>query len=247
MNIEVTIRGKRLCASKPDDIVVLTKDNYEHHIVTRLPELLARGGGFIDVGAHFGYYTLVVKDIKADVPIFNFDPNPRNYECILNTVGWNGFGSVMTYCCGASDVVRTLDYGDTGSDWFDNGTVMDLNGRSKQPVMVIPIDLTPATDTPICCMKIDVEGHELHGLRGAERLIRTQRPAVVLEFCPQALAQHGTRPLDLVQWMLDRGYGVEVLEYQPGMGKKFDTAEACVAHIASWPSWMTDLLFVHKG
>lgn len=221
--------------------------NYEQHITKHLPRVLARGGGFVDVGAHYGFYMVMVRHFKNDVPVFNFEPSVQNWQCIVQTTGELGFRDVVNYCCGLSDVVKTLDYGAPGSEGNNNCAVDDLKGSSGKPVMVIPLDVTPVVDVPICCVKIDVEGHEYHVVRGMQRLLKAQQPWVIMEYCPQALAIHGSQPVDLIHHMLLLGYSVEVLEHTPGMGGTFTDAVKCADYIAAFPSWITDLIFVPKG
>ena len=241
----ISVFGKHLNAWTTDDDVLVVGDSYEKHITKHLPRVLERGGGFVDVGAHFGFYMLAVRSTKSDVPVFNFEPSANNWKCIMQTVGELGLRDVCSYCCGLSDVVKTLDYGFDGSaETNSNCSVADLQGTSGHPVMVMPLDVTPVVDVPICCVKIDVEGHEFHVIRGMQRLLKAQTPWVIMEYCPQALAAHGSRPVELLRHMTDLNYEIEVLERDAGMGGRFWDAQRCADYIAAFPSWITELLFV---
>ncbi|MCW8087317.1 FkbM family methyltransferase [Sabulicella glaciei] len=56
---------------------------------------------------------------------------------------------------------------------------------------------------PVGFMKIDVEGHEMAVLRGAEEIIRRDRPALLVE----AEAMHEpSQPFELFRHLFDRGY-----------------------------------------
>jgi FkbM family methyltransferase len=240
---EYIIRGKKVYTWTQDIASFSFGDAYEAHVTKHLPAIFNRPGGFIDVGANVGFYMAAVKSIRHDIPITNFEPNKRNFACLVKATGANAYESVLNYNCGASDVFKTLDYADAGSDWYHNGCLADLGGRSEQLVMAVPLDHTPAVDIVTACIKIDVEGHELHVLRGARRLIAHQRPYAIVEFCPQALAQHGTLPVDVLNFMFDHGYKATVLENQPGMGLVSTNAEEIVKYLAGFPNWICDILF----
>jgi hypothetical protein len=59
---------------------------------------------------------------------------------------------------------------------------------------------------PVDWLKIDVEGHELHVLRGAEKILRTYKPLVIIELQAgnQKMAGHTTA--EVVDFLGGCGY-----------------------------------------
>ena len=55
-------------------------------------------------------------------------------------------------------------------------------------------------------MKIDVEGYELHVLKGSERVLREDRPHIMLELHPEQIARLGGSVGGLVGHLADLGY-----------------------------------------
>jgi FkbM family methyltransferase len=55
-------------------------------------------------------------------------------------------------------------------------------------------------------IKLDVDGHELPILAGAEATLARWKPAVVFELAPYLLEERGESPSALPQWFLNRGY-----------------------------------------
>jgi hypothetical protein len=55
-------------------------------------------------------------------------------------------------------------------------------------------------------IKIDVEGAEFDVLRGAENLLRTMHPCVILELSDALQTAHGTTCRQIKQFMADCGY-----------------------------------------
>src|SRR6185369_6433734 len=55
-------------------------------------------------------------------------------------------------------------------------------------------------------MKVDVEGHELSALRGAEQTLRTQRPRVLFVFDATTYAAAGVAWRDIASFFAGLGY-----------------------------------------
>ena len=63
----------------------------------------------------------------------------------------------------------------------------------------------------IALMKIDVEGYELKVLKGGLELITVVHvPFIVVEFTPNGLIEHGSKPRDLIQLFVSNGYKISM-------------------------------------
>lgn len=61
-------------------------------------------------------------------------------------------------------------------------------------------------------VKMDVQGAELHALRGMRFLVESRKPlTIVSEFMPQALTEAGSAPEDLLSFLEDRGFRTYIL------------------------------------
>lgn len=59
---------------------------------------------------------------------------------------------------------------------------------------------------PVCdLIYLDIEGYELHALKGAVETIRRCRPVIVVEI-NRNIKYYGTSPEELRQWIVDQGY-----------------------------------------
>jgi hypothetical protein len=67
-------------------------------------------------------------------------------------------------------------------------------------VEVVTLDKAIPTTVDVGMLKVDVEGHEIHVLRGAEQLISRCRPKMVLE------ANTTDKVEELAVWLMERGY-----------------------------------------
>jgi hypothetical protein len=59
-------------------------------------------------------------------------------------------------------------------------------------------------------VKIDVEGAELHVLRGGEQVIEAYRPTLLIEIEARHTARYALRPADVLDWLALRGYTLHV-------------------------------------
>jgi len=105
-------------------------------------------------------------------------------------------------------------YGAVGSDMgtaeffvddkrLSNSGFQDLVDGQKTRVPMLCLDPMFDQDETIGFVKVDVEGNELDVLRGAEGILRRDRPLLMVEiykpFCPYPLEK-------VFQWIMDQGY-----------------------------------------
>lgn len=106
-----------------------------------------------------------------------------------------------------------------GSDWpmcshapmvGDHGFVHLTEGHDF-PTMTLS-DLQAVLDLRCDAITIDIEGSELRALKGATRILKSQRPLVWVSIHPAELGEyHGETREDVIQFMLRHGYLFEHL------------------------------------
>ena len=162
----------------------------EYHLARVLP----RNSVVFDVGANFGYYSLTLAH-AAHARVFAFEPNPRTFSRLKTHISLNGLESSITaVAAGLSDTPRSgyLDTvaGNSGADFLsDHGEAIELDTLDHycEVNKIARMDL----------IKIDVEGHETHVLKGAQRMLEACRPAVMIEFNVAALQRAGSSTAEL--------------------------------------------------
>lgn len=185
----------------------LRKRRWEHKVTTRyaigllaghepeaafLPTLCDRARTSIDVGANLGGYTLLLRRHSARV--IAYEPNP-DLAARLERV-FRLARSVEVRRCALSDATGTAMLrvpSDHGRSTIEAAN--DIGGREAALVSVETRRLDDEPLGEVGFIKIDVEGHELAVLRGAERLLRRCRPTLLIEaseeLVPGALASIG--------------------------------------------------------
>lgn len=169
---------------------------------------------FLDIGANFGYYSLLAAKLGGFSGIHAVEPHPQTYERLLWHIRANGFdGAITPHNVAASSAARkmrmpaagtmddscfdVLPVGENDSDGDGGGTLIfrELSGKSVAvkasetlPVAAAPLDSLFDFRGRSIAVKIDVEGHELEALKGAENLFAHNRVLAQVENWPEKTA-----------------------------------------------------------
>jgi FkbM family methyltransferase len=149
---------------------------YELHIQEVLTQRLRAGETFFDVGAHHGYFCLLAsKLVGTNGSVFAFEPLPQNAASIRSHLALNKISNVRLVECAISDRDGTATLCVDGSD----ATPSLSTHRMGRTITVDTMTLdTVAMNRVPSVVLIDVEGAECSVLRGARKLLGSDRPPV---------------------------------------------------------------------
>lgn len=157
----------------------------------------------LDIGAHVGTWSrLMALHFET---VLAFEPVAEHCELWhLNVTADNATLIQTAVGDRRGTVIMKSQSGHSGH------TVIDLEGGGDIPISRLD-DLI--ADQPIDFIKIDVEGFELYAVRGGERVIRSNKPVMIIEQKPNGLAEHyGNRQFDardlLVSWGAEEQFNV---------------------------------------
>lgn len=174
---------------------------YERHIRTLLERHIPSSRGFIDIGANVGIHSISAKSIRPDVPVVAVEASAFNVALLEKTVRENRIEGLAVLHYALSDAVGTKTiHGHKLNRWIKH---VDRETTEGEPVLVYPLDMI--ISQPFDLVKLDVEGSELHVLRGAGGLM-SQKPKIIFEYSIPALEGAGVNPRDLLDFLLERGY-----------------------------------------
>lgn len=164
-----------------------------------LDELVANGSVVVDVGAWWGPWTYWLSRRAAEV--WSFEPNPDLAAFLTGVVSPN----VRVENIALSDHSGTEAL--FAPEAVGRDALATLSNRNKEAgARRFEVQLRTLDDyrlKAVHFIKIDVEGHELEVLNGAEGTIRHCAPTLLIEI-DQAFHE---RPIKRVfDWLLDRGY-----------------------------------------
>ena len=140
---------------------------------------------FIDVGANIGNHSLYFSKISKKV--FSYEPNPNTYELLkFNT---RNIPNINIFNIGISNKNEKKFLNESNFNIGDSSIVSlrEKQNFKKDGITVHEInsfkldDLKDFSNEEISMIKIDVEGHELEVMVGAENLIKKNKPLLIFE------------------------------------------------------------------
>ncbi|ACL59180.1 FkbM family methyltransferase [Methylobacterium nodulans] len=139
--------------------------------VTVRPEV---GDYVVDAGACFGDTAVDFAQTVGEAGrVHCFDPVEMHLRILNRNIARNGLSNVLVFPTGLSDHDQD---GSLAPDCIDPG----FAGTGAVPFRSLDGLMAEGTLPRVDFIKMDIEGHELSALRGAERMIRTFRPKLAI-------------------------------------------------------------------
>lgn len=141
-----------------------------------------------DVGAHFGYFTLLLAERVAHVHAF--EPAPANFRALVHTLQHNRVNNATAHpvAISARSGPAVLEVTPASSMYRLQGNARILkegpvHAVGTLRVQAVSLDnfVETAGITRVDLVKLDVEGEELRALLGMQTAVRRWQPAIVLE------------------------------------------------------------------
>ncbi len=161
-------------------------DVYEAATVALIRRLIARGGDVVSGGAFIGDFFPGVRDaLTDDAELHSFEPNPYTREATQYTIALNDLDRVNLHPCavGAETGQVALQV-ENAQGVAMAGTSRIVDGEAQGttvPVDVARLDDLIPEERRVSVIHLDVEGYEVPALKGAERILNTHAPCLVLE------------------------------------------------------------------
>jgi FkbM family methyltransferase len=194
---------------------------YEPQETLLLPRLLGTGETFVDVGAHWGYFSLLAaRRVGNDGRVVAIEADPRIFEILKRSLALNSWNGVDAVHVAASDQAGELllhGYREAEDNWGISSVVGAQNGSSfkvaARPLDAILDDLGVGT---VDLLKMDIEGAELLALRGAGRGLGTGRyQRILLELHPEHLRALGSSAAEVLRYLESFGYTSWAIDHSP--------------------------------
>ena len=180
-------------------------------------KVLRRGDVFIDVGAHWGYFTFLAATHPAgNVRVIAFEPDPTNASIVFRNIQRNGLAekvSLVAAACGdKSELTPLVSNSTMGHSIRGIGLKPPfLQGLAKF-VSVVTLDAAlthfPFAADARLIVKVDSEGFEPQVIAGARSLLASGRVALLVWECGNAFAEGAERDamLRMVKDLEDCGF-----------------------------------------
>ena len=217
---------------------------YELGVMRVLDFLLRPGDNFVDVGANIGMITLHARSlVGAEGRIDCFEPNPECVEALEAHLSINGMKNVFVHACALAESAGSLTLSLTSAH-SGTATLVDVGGAAiRSHVVPVQVGDEVLTESPRL-IKIDVEGFELHVLKGLKRTLTLHKPFLITEIVESQLQRAGTSMTEISDLLAGLGY-------QPlgiGSARKGRRHELMLRSLAgdSKSAGFHDVLWVHS-
>ena len=177
-----------------------------------LRKSLFPGAVVVDAGANIGVYSqFLSRCVGADGIVHSFEPSPDNFRRLHAATAHLANVRVNRAAVGDHTGQSKLYLSD---DLNVDHRVYAPDGNSRRaiPIEIVALDDYFKHGQTVNLIKLDVQGYELHALRGAQRVLH-ENPAIKLlfEFWPYGLKQAGAEWIDLLTSLEEHGFVVRQL------------------------------------
>jgi FkbM family methyltransferase len=194
-------------------------DSYEPVTTHVFERLIAPGDLVVDVGAHWGYFTLMAATLCGETGrVIAFEPHPANVSILTKNMQANRLGNVDVVPKAVSDreglakLFLSRDSSGNSLNSVPPGAELSLGQNDHLGVETVTLDgfLAPPCRKP-ALVKVDIEGGELAVLEGMRTLIReTADLVLIMEFNPFYFS--GARGEAFLKMLTDQGFELAIID-----------------------------------
>ena len=172
----------------------LLKGSFEPYTVQLFEQAIKPGMVVLDIGAYIGYYALLAsRRVGAHGKVYAFESDPRSYRFLLHNMKLNKCSrNVAAIAKAVSDQIGVRPFFLSPGD-LTRSSLWDEHAAERS----LDVDCTTVDEIvggqPIHVIKINIEGGELHALKGMERTLRSSDKVIMFVECnPSALSAAGS-------------------------------------------------------
>ncbi len=188
---------------------------FETKLVTKV---VRRGNVAVDVGAHIGYYTLLLSRLVGETgQVYAFEPDSSAFSILEKNVQVNGYRNIVLY--------RKAVAAEAGRALLDGWVLRNPEQAGKtsgnkacQEVEAVRLDdYLERIGERIDFLKLDIEGQEYNALQGARKIIESNPDVIVLsEFHPDRLSEYGVKPKAYIDFLMEKGFTISGVSASTG-------------------------------
>jgi FkbM family methyltransferase len=194
---------------------------YEPAETALVERVLQSGMTFVDVGANWGYFSLLAaRRVGDEGQVISLEPDPRLFHLLQANVQAGAVRNLAALPLAASAASGTMHLALFEPSLGNWGLSRLVSEETKRTCAVETVAIDTLLDERgvdvVDLAKIDVEGAEDLVLDGMTRGLRHGRyRRVLLELHPQLLAERNRTTAELVQRLVGNGYSGWCIDHSP--------------------------------
>lgn len=189
---------------------ILCNGIWEETETAYMRSTLRLGQVFVDVGANIGYFTLLAAKIVGECgTVLSIEPNRLSADLLKGNLERNNVRNVIIEEVASSDREQSgVLYWNDKSNCGALSLARGKRAASGQQIECWTLDrlIEKHKFSRVDFVKIDVEGAELHVLRGMASTLARFKPVLLVELEPRLLCSFGVQADDVVSYLTSIGY-----------------------------------------
>lgn len=215
--------GKKMSVSLPASTDIYLMGGKSHSSEIRLAKYLIlhleQGDHFLDIGAHFGYFTLLASEIVGENgEVYAFEPSKKNMG--LLTLNSHNQSNIKIFGEAVSDVRGVVsfyefpnlysEYNSVNIEQFETESWFSAYQPVRLDIPSTTIDIINKEHTIIPkIIKVDVEGSEFKVVKGAMNFLKNRSPTVVMEYIEPE--RHNVEHQSATRFLRELGYSSHII------------------------------------
>jgi FkbM family methyltransferase len=193
---------------------------------------LNEGDAFLDIGAHFGYFTLLAAQLVGkNGQVWAYEASKSTFAVLERNTA--PFSQVKPHCLALSDAPGTVTFYEFPVLYSEfNSMELDQFGDTswyrkyppvKNEIPAVTLDAIIQTQVFVPkIIKIDVEGAEDKVIQGAHKALKEHAPMVVLEYLAEA--RHNSAHRQAAEQLQALGFAAGIID-QDGLWQRCEQVE----------------------
>lgn len=224
----INLRGIKFELNTSDfvDKYLFVTGEYEPDVTDFILNNLKKGDVFMDIGANIGYFSILAsKRVGNSGEIYAYEPNPVTLNRLKRNISINQIENIYVKPFAVSNSRESINF---YIPKFKNSGMSSLRGIENSKVVkvnTIILDDRLNQLPKIKLIKLDIEGAEHLAISGMVKLLRRDKPMLLLELTDEFLKEFDSSAFKLLQFLSSFGYrifninGNEILDYS-NLGKQ---------------------------
>ena len=178
-----------------------------------------------DIGANIGGWSeRIAPIIGKEGTLFAFEPIPESYEILVKKMRDFNQVQVINKAVSNKNGSNIISFGATSfappeAAIIDTADQFQGKGNLKSmKIETIRLDdfyrNSSSSLQPVSFMKIDVEGHELNVVEGAESIIDRFKPTIFMEILREKWVDEKPEKSEVAEFLSKKGYKISQLQYE---------------------------------
>tara|TARA_Y100000588_G_C14031884_1_gene829020 strand:- start:72 stop:935 length:864 start_codon:yes stop_codon:yes gene_type:complete len=210
-----TKHGFTLYLDDADSLALSYNKQYEAEETQFFVDNVKEGMRIVDVGANIGYYTTLFSRLVGPTGFVTaFEPDPTNFSLLKKNCEVNGCNNVKLENLALSDQDGTATLHLSEVNRGDHRMSSSDENLETIEIKTVLLDDFLDHQKGFDLLKMDIQGHEFHALKGMDRLLDREGIIIVMEFMPEALKEADSDPRELLDFLRSKNFEIRDSENQ---------------------------------